>query len=246
MPISKKTIIITGATRGIGKGLFRRLSSEVFNFATVYHQDEDSADTLKKECEDKNINYIIEIIDITNLAAIQPFVEKVYKKFGRIDYLVNNVGSDIFKTIFDTTFEDWKQSQDMILNAPFVFCKAVLPIMRQQNIGRIVNIGASSQDYMKGAAGIGPFGVHKAALTVFTKTLALEEIKHGITVNMVAPGSTKDAGTNPEEKRIPVSQIPIGRRIEIDEVVEAIMYFLSDKAGSTTGQRLGVNGGLST
>lgn len=104
----------------------------------------------------------------------------------------------------------------------------------------------TTKDYYKGAVGVGAFGVHKAALTVLTKTLALEEIKYGITVNMVAPGSTKDAGTNPEEKRIPISSIPIGRRVEIEEVVDAIMYFLSDNANSVTGQFIGVNGGLST
>jgi len=242
----KKTIIITGATRGIGKGLFNRLSSEQFNFATIYHSDEKSADLLRADCAEKNIDCLIDKVDITDFKQVQLFIDKVIGKYGRIDYLINNVGTDIFKTIWDTSFDDWKKSQDIILNAPFILCKSVLPIMRQQQFGRIVNIGASSKDYMKGVAGLGPFATHKAALTVLTKTLALEEIKNGITVNMVAPGSTKDAGTNPEEKRIPVSQIPIGRRIEIDEVVEAIMYFLSNNAGSTTGQFIGVNGGSST
>ena len=242
----KKTIIITGATRGIGKGLFNRLSSEPFNFATIYHNDEKSADLLRTDCVEKHIDCLIDKVDVTDFKQVQLFVDNVIGKYGRIDYLINNVGTDIFKTIWDTSFDDWKKSQDIILNAPFILCKSVLPIMRQQQFGRIVNIGASSKDYMKGVAGLGPFATHKAALTVLTKTLALEEIKNGITVNMVAPGSTKDAGTNPEEKRIPVSQIPIGRRIEIDEVVEAIMYFLSNNAGSTTGQFIGVNGGSST
>jgi 3-oxoacyl-[acyl-carrier protein] reductase len=88
--------------------------------------------------------------------------------------------------------------------------------------------------------------VHKGALSLLTKSLALEEIANGITVNMVAPGSTKDAGGSPEERRIPVGSIPLGRRVEIDEVVEAVMYFLSDNAAGVTGQCIGVNGGLST
>jgi 3-oxoacyl-[acyl-carrier protein] reductase len=242
----KKTIIITGATRGIGKGLFDRLSSEPFNLAAIYHSDDQSAELLKSSCIDKNIDFVIEKINVADFKQIQLFIDHVIEKYGRIDYLINNVGTSIFKTIYDTTLDEWKESQDILLNAPFVLCKAVLPVMRQQQFGRIVNIGASTKDYMKGAAGIGLFAIHKAALTVLTKTLALEEIKHGITVNMVAPGSTKDAGTIPEENRTPVSQIPIGRRIEIDEVVEAIMYFLSEKAGGTTGQFIGVNGGAST
>jgi 3-oxoacyl-[acyl-carrier protein] reductase len=242
----KKTIIITGATRGIGKGLFNRLSSEPFNFATIYHSDDKSADLLKTACLDKNIDFVIEKINVKDFKQVQLFVDNVIRKFGRIDHLINNVGTNTFKTIYDTSLDEWEESQDIILNAPFVLSKCVLPIMRQQQFGRIVNIGASTKDYMKGVAGIGLFAIHKAALTVLTKTLALEEIKHGITVNMVAPGSTKDAGTIPEENRTSISQIPIGRRIEIEEVVEAIMYFLSDKAGSTTGQFIGVNGGSST
>jgi len=242
----KKTIIITGATRGIGKGLFDRLSSESFNLATMYHSDDTSADLLRNTCIDKNIDFIIEKINVKDFNQVQLFVDNVISKYGRIDYLINNVGTSIFKTIYDTTLDEWEESQDILLNAPFILCKSVLPIMRQQQFGRIVNIGASTKDYMKGVAGIGLFAIHKAALTVLTKTLALEEIKHGITVNMVAPGSTKDAGIIPEENRTSVSQIPIGRRIEVDEIVEAIMYFLSDKAGCTTGQFLGVNGGSST
>jgi 2-hydroxycyclohexanecarboxyl-CoA dehydrogenase len=99
---------------------------------------------------------------------------------------------------------------------------------------------------LRGAAGLGAFGIHKAALTVLTKTLALEEIGNGITVNMVAPGSTQGAGALPEEARLPVKNIPLGRRVTVDEVVGAILYFLSDTAAGVTGQCLGINGGLST
>ena len=110
----------------------------------------------------------------------------------------------------------------------------------------MLNIGASSKDYYKGAPGLAAFGVHKTALMVLTKTLALEEIGNGITVNMVAPGSTAGAGTLPEEERIPISSIPLGRRVLVEEVVDAVMYFLTDSANSVTGQFLGVNAGLST
>jgi len=242
----KRTAIITGATRGIGKGLFRRLASLNFNVATLYHSDAKSAQLFEEEAIEFGIDYHIEQINVRDFEKLDSYVETVFSKFGRIDYLINNAGVDDFSYLYDITFQEWKLSQDIILNAPLYLAKLVLPIMREQRFGRIINIGASSKDYYKGAPGIGAFGVHKAALTVLTKTLALEEIKYGITVNMVAPGSTKDASINPEEIRIPISQIPIGRRVEIDEVVDAVMYFLSDNANSVTGQFIGVNGGLST
>lgn len=216
------------------------------NVATIYHNDDNSARLFEEEANSFGIEYHIERINVRDFDKLDSYVERVFQKFGRIDYLINNAGVDDFSYLYDITFDDWKLSQDIILNAPFYLSKLVLPIMRNQRFGRIINIGASSKDYYKGAPGIGAFGVHKAALTVLTKTRALEEIKHGITVNMVAPGSTKDASTNPEKMRIPITQIPIGRRVEIDEVVDAIMYFLSDRANSVTGQFIGVNGGLST
>ena len=244
--MTDRVAIITGATRGIGRGIAERLITGGTHIATIYHRDDEAANRLRKAGEAASIRTLIEKSDVTAFPALEGFVALVLKEFGRIDYLVNSVGIDIFKPVVELSLSEWKLSQDVILNAPFVLSKAVIPVMRKQGHGRIVNIGASSKDYLKGTPGLAAFGVHKGALTLLTKTLALEEIANGITVNMVAPGSTRHAGTFPEEQRIPVASIPIGRRVEIDEVVEAVMYFFSDKAGSVTGQCIGVNGGLST
>ncbi len=244
--MTTRSAIVTGATRGIGHGIFLNLARQGCNVATVYHKDETAAVQFKKSAEQFDVRYAIDKIDIRDLAALDEFVARTVRQFGAIDYLVNNVGIDDSRPIHDLSLDEWRRSQDIILNAPFVLCKAVLPFMRAQGFGRIVNIGASSRDYLKGAAGLAPFGVHKAALSVLTKTLALEEIGHGITVNMVAPGSTAGAGTLPEEDRIAISTIPFGRRVLVDEVVAAVMYFLADSSASVTGQFIGVNGGLST
>ena len=241
-----RSAIVTGATRGVGRGVFRRLAEQGCNVATVYHKDEPAAREFEKSARQFGIQHVIARIDLRDLAALDEFVGRTGRQFGTIDYLVNNVGIDDSKPIYDLSLDEWRLSQDIILNAPFVLSKAVLPFMRRQGFGRIVNIGASSKDYFKGALGLGPFGVHKAALTVFTKTLALEELSYGITVNMVAPGSTAGAGTLPEGDRIPISSIPLGRRVLVDEVVDAVMYFLADSSASVTGQFIGVNGGLST
>lgn len=244
--MSNRVAIITGATKGIGHGIAERLLARGINVATVYHRDEEAAIRLRKAGEVAGVRILVEKCDVIAFSELENFASLVAGEFGRIDYLVNNVGIDIFKPIAELTYSEWKLSQDIMLNAPFILSKAVLPAMRKQKYGRIINIGASSKDYMKGTPGLAAFGVHKGALTLLTKTLALEEMPYGITVNMVSPGSTKDAGTFPEEKRIPITGIPLGRRVDITEVVEAVMYFLSDKAGSVTGQCIGVNGGLST
>ena len=242
----QRVALITGATKGIGHGIFQRLISDSVEIATIYHLDETAAERFHKAAKDAGVRTFIERFDIQDLDGLPAVVQSVVDKFGRIDYLVNNIGVNIFKPVVELNLEEWRRSQDIILNAPFVLCKHVVPIMRKQGFGRIVNIGASSKDYTKGTPGLSAFGVHKGALALFTKTLALEEISNGITVNMVAPGSTQGAGSFSEEERIPVTHIPIGRRVQIDEVVDAIMYFLSEKAASVTGQVIGVNGGLST
>lgn len=241
-----RVAVVTGGTRGIGRGICLRLLSSGVAVATTFHRDEEAASRLESEASRLGSPLWLSRVDLLDASGMEEFVGRVEEKYGRLDYLVNNVGIDVFKPIGEVSLHEWRLSQDIILNAPFMLCRMVLPVMRRQKFGRIVNLGASSRDYFKGAAGLGPFGVHKAALTVLTRTLALEEIRNGITVNMVAPGSTAGAGSLPEERRIPVSQIPIGRRVEIDEVVDAVMYFLSDRAAGVTGQFLGVNGGLST
>jgi NAD(P)-dependent dehydrogenase (short-subunit alcohol dehydrogenase family) len=244
--MTERCAIITGATRGIGNGIFKELCAHGVKVATVYHQDETAAEQFRTYAKEHDVPCIIERIDVHDFAGLVAFVQRVIEQFGRLDYLVNNVGIDICKPVREMSLEEWREAQDIILNAPFVLSQQVLPIMRKQHFGRIINIGASSRDYLKGAPGLAAFGVHKGALNIFTKTLAQEEIAQGITVNMVAPGSTRQAGTLPEDERIPIQQIPIGRRIEISEVVAAVRYFLSDAAASVTGQCIGVNGGMST
>lgn len=242
----KRVALITGGTRGIGRGIALELARQDVNLAVIYGADQHSAEKLREDIVGLGGKVFLIRYDISQLDKINDIVCQVKGYFGRIDYLINNTGINIFKSINEVMFKEWKLSQDIILNAPFLFCQAVIPIMREQHYGRIVNISASGSDYLKGVAGLGPFGVHKAALVVLSRTLALEEISNGITVNVVAPGSTKDAGDMPEDQRIPVSRIPLGRRVEIDEVVHGVLYFLSDKSSGVTGQLLGINGGLST
>jgi NAD(P)-dependent dehydrogenase (short-subunit alcohol dehydrogenase family) len=244
--MGSKVAIITGATRGIGNGLFHALAEQGVGVATTFHADEASAQRFSADALRYGIAHHVERLDVRDFTRLPAFVEAVAARLGRVDYAINNVGYDDWDTIHDITFESWHYCQDIVLNAPFVLSKAVLPLMRRQGYGRIVNIGAASRDYFKGAPGCGAFGIHKAALTVLTRTLALEEAANGITVNMVAPGTTNGAGTLPEEMRVPVASIPIGRRVEVREVVGAILYLLSDAAAAVTGQVLAVNGGLST
>jgi 3-oxoacyl-[acyl-carrier protein] reductase len=240
-----KVAVITGATHGIGLRLAERLSAEGVNISTIYKNNDEQANNLKKIIDNNGSGLHIIKGDILDKNNIKTLIEGTINKWNRIDFLVNNIGIDITKEIYNLSEEEWIISQEIMLNMPFRTIKLCLPIMRKQKFGRIINMGASSRNYMKGQFGLSPFSINKAALNILTQTLALEEIKNGITSNMVAPGSTADSGVNREEDRIPISQIPIGRRIDRDEIVDGIIFFLSENANSVTGQFLGINGGCS-
>ena len=242
---SSKVAIITGATHGIGLRLAERLAEQGVHIATIYRSKDDQAKSLQSYLEQKGVESLILKGDITHPDSCRNLVNAVYERWGSIDFLVNNIGADKWSTVFELSEEDWLQSEELLLNVPFRMMKECMPYMRKQAFGRIINVGASSKNYLKGQAGLAPFGVFKGALNILSQTVALEEISHGITVNVVAPGSTAEAGTNKEEDRIPVSRIPIGRRITREEVTEAMLYFLSEQAASVTGQFIGVNGGCS-
>jgi len=240
-----KTAIITGTTHGIGLRLAERLAAKGVRISGIYRNNDSQADECRQKILSLGSDSHIIKGNILEKENIQKLVTETMEKWGRIDFLINNIGTDIWGKIADLNEDDWLLSQEIILNVPFRTIKQCLPIMRKQRFGRIITLGASSRNYMKGQAGLAPFGINKAALQIFTQTLALEEIENGITANMVAPGSTAEAGVNKEEDRIPLSKIPIGRRMTRDEVTEAILYFLSENAGSVTGQFIGINGGCS-
>lgn len=237
-----RVAVITGATHGIGLRLAQRLAEKGVRVATIYRHNDAQAASLAQQLAAEPL---ILKGDIADKESPQRLIDKTRRRWGRVDFLISSIGTDIWGRISELDEEQWLLSQEIILNVPFRLIRLCLPVMQAQRFGRIVTLGASSRDYRKGQAGLAPFGVHKAALQVLTQTVALEEIANGITANMVAPGSTAEAGVNREEDRIPLSNIPIGRRLTTDEVTEAILYFLSPNAGAVTGQFIGVNGGCS-
>lgn len=239
---NNKVGIITGATHGIGLRLAERLAERNVKISTIYRNNDQQATEIKNHIKSDFLIIKGDILDKNNISKL---IDETMNKWGRIDFLINNIGTDISNRIENLSEEEWLLSQDVILNVPFRTIKLCLPIMKAQQFGRIITMGASSKDYMKGQIGLAPFGINKAALLIFTQTLALEEIANGITVNMVAPGSTEEYGVNKEEDRIPISKIPIGRRMYRDEITESILYFLSENAASVTGQFIGINGGCS-
>ena len=133
--------IITGGTRGIGRALALRLAKRGATVATLFHRDEQAALELSSEFERLGAKLHVCRFDVRDFDRLRSFAQEVVSKFGRVDYLVNNVGVDVFKTIDAVSLEEWRMAQEVILNAPLVLTKEILPFMRKQRFGRIVMLG---------------------------------------------------------------------------------------------------------
>jgi len=162
----ERVALVTGGTRGIGRGIVESLLGHGVAVATTYHQDEAAAESLRRYGQESRAQLLVEKFDVTQLNQVAEFVRRTHQRFGRIDYLVNNVGADCCRPIADIAVKEWLDSADLILHAPFAFARAVVPIMRQQRFGRIINIGASYRNYTSAHAGFAPFSVFKGALGV--------------------------------------------------------------------------------
>ncbi|MGH8999469.1 MAG: SDR family oxidoreductase, partial [Acidimicrobiia bacterium] len=172
-------------------------------------------------------------------------VAEVLGEKGRIDYLVNNAGVTVDKTVRKLTIDDWHQVLRVNLSGAFYMTKAVLDHMLERGFGRIVNI--SSVVGETGNIGQANYAASKSGLLGFSKSLALEVARKGITVNCVAPGyiDTDMVAAVPEEVLAKViAKIPAGRLGRADEIARAVRFLVDDDAGFITGAVLDVNGGM--
>jgi NAD(P)-dependent dehydrogenase (short-subunit alcohol dehydrogenase family) len=183
--------------------------------------------------------------NVGNPEDCQRVVRDVLAEHGRIDYLVNNAGVTVDKTVRKMTVDDWHAVLRVNLSGAFYMTKAVLELMLDRGFGRIVNI--SSVIGQTGNVGQANYAASKAGLIGFTKSLALEVARKGITVNCVAPGfiDTDMVADVPKETldRI-VEGIPVGRLGKAREIARAVQFLVDDDAGYITGSVLAVNGGL--
>jgi len=182
--------------------------------------------------------------DATDSDKVQFLADTAAERFGRLDILVNNVGTFYWKAVVETTHEEWQRVIASNLFSTYYMSKAVVPVMRRQRWGRIINIGAVGAERAFGQATISAYAAAKAAVVSFTRSLAIEEAKHGITVNVINPSNVDEKDlTLDEARRIRDTRSPIGRPPSADDVAAAVKFFASDEADFITGQVLNVSGG---
>jgi 3-oxoacyl-[acyl-carrier protein] reductase len=240
-----KTVLITGASRGIGRETARLFAQKGWNVAVNYHRAEDQAFALVQELTAQHLSAFAVRADVGCRAEVAHMVEETVRRYGAIHVLVNNSGIAQQKLFSDLTEEDWERMFRVNVTGMFHCCQCVLPEMLRRHSGSIVNL--SSMWGVTGASCEVHYSASKAAVIGLTRALAKELGPSGITVNCVAPGVVEtemNAQLDAEALRALQEETPLGRLGSPQEVAAAVCFLASDDARFITGQVLGVNGGM--
>jgi 3-oxoacyl-[acyl-carrier protein] reductase len=241
-----KIVLVTGATRGIGKAIALTLGSSgatVIGTAT----SKAGADNISKMLVDNQILGKGIVLDVKNNDQIASLGEDIKKDFGSIDILVNNAGITRDNILLRMKEDEWEDIINTNLSSVYKMSKSVLRGMIKKRSGRIISI--TSVVGAMGNAGQSNYAAAKAGMIGFTKSLAREVGVRGITVNAIAPGFIETDMTDSlpdDQKEALASQIPMGRLGTTDEIAQAVLFLAGDGGSYITGQTLHVNGGMYT
>jgi acetoacetyl-CoA reductase len=234
-----RVAVVTGGTRGIGEAICLALRDAGFNVIANYVGSEERAKAFTEKTGIPAYKW-----NVADHQACLDAVARIEAKHGPVDVLVNNAGITRDATLLKMTFEMWKEVIDVNLGGCFNMAKAVFPGMRERKWGRIVNIG--SINGQGGQIGQVNYAAAKSGIHGFTKALAQEGARFGVTVNAVAPGyidTDMVAAVPPEVLEKIVAKIPAGRLGHAHEIARGVAFLCAEDAGFVTGSTLSINGG---
>lgn len=234
--------LITGSTKGIGRGIARRLAQAGYAIVLNYRSDEATAAETLKEIGELTETEMFQV-DVADPAAAEDLIQATVDHFGRLDVLVNNAGPFLMKSAFETTVEEWRAMIDGNLSSAFYCSKFALPHLRETG-GNIVNVGTLNVETGRGARNTAAYTAAKSGLVVLTKSLARAEGRYGVRVNLVNPGFIDTYNTTEDDRTEIAPLVPLGRLGDPQDVAEAVLFLVSDRANYITGAVLNVTGGL--
>jgi NAD(P)-dependent dehydrogenase (short-subunit alcohol dehydrogenase family) len=243
--LKDKVVLVTGSGRGLGVALGRAAAARgarvVFNCRADHRRAEDAADRVRRGGgEARAIR-----ADVSDYEQARALVNETLAVFGRIDVLVNTVGGFIWKSVADMEPAEWRAMMSSNLDSVYNVCRLALPSMRKSRFGRIVNIAAVGAERTLGQSKVSAYSAAKAAVVAFSKSLALEEARSGVTVNVVCPGLVRaeDEAAHSADNADLSDRVPVGHAGTSEDVARAVFFFASPAADFVTGQVLAVSGG---
>ncbi|RUT46838.1 SDR family oxidoreductase [Paenibacillus anaericanus] len=245
--IGEMTVLITGASRGIGAQVALRFAAVGMNIVIHYLNSHEAANEVARKCMDLGAKVYTVTADLRSKEQIMRMKERLDTHGMRPDIVVNNAGISHYGLLSDVDEEQWDEVMDVNLKSVFLCSQAFMPYMIQQRFGRIINV--SSVWGISGGSCEAVYSAAKGGVNAFTKALAKELAPSGVTVNAVAPGAVKTdmmSRFTDEELRLLEEEIPVGR-LAAPEEISSLVYFLAlPESGYITGQIISPNGGWMT
>ena len=241
--LNGKYCIVTGAGKGIGKAIAKRFLMEEAAGVAILEWDLAAAEATAKELDPTGKKAIAVKCNIADSDMVKAAIDQVLAAFGRIDVLINNAGVTRDRIFHKMTDEEWYTVININLNGMYNMCKFVVPLMREQESGAIVNISSTS---LMGNPGQANYAATKAAMQGFTRTMAKELGRKNVRMNCVAPGyiDTDMMRAVGEEKfNAAIARHPMNRMADPDEIATVTAFLCTDDASWVTGQTLMVSGG---
>jgi len=247
--LEKKTAIVTGSSRGVGKAIALRFGREGANVVVNYSKSADEATSTVKEVEKLGAKVIVAKANVSNSSEVDQMVSQAERRFGGVDILVNNAGIlGAIKPIHELTEDEWDEVINTNLKGQFLCIKRVLPGMLKRGSGRIICI--SSVDAFTGENLLSAYSATKGGVLSLTKELSLELAPKGICINAICPGAVDTPMMRRIDKEYPgcidriVSKTPAGRLASPDDIAAAALYLASEDAKFVHGAHLVVDGAV--
>ena len=238
LPLHGRVALVTGGARRTGRSIALALAGAGADLVIHYNQSAAEAEAVVAEVEAIGRRALAVAADLADAEATATTFRAAAEQLGRLDILVNNACGIIWKRLEDTSAAEWHTAVEQTLHITYHACQAVLPVMRSQGFGRIVSLIDVDADSLRAVPALTPYKIGKTGVLMLTRTLAVTEAPHGITVNGVSPGTLDNS-----ERKPPLERIPAGRFGTAEEVARAVLFLADPASGYITGTNIKVSGG---
>lgn len=239
----KRVALISGAARGLARGIALRLGEAGYDIAFTYRPGGTPPDRTEQLLRERGVVPLTIAADASVSGETTRSVRTTEEHFGAVDVLVHAVGPFVVKRFVRSTPEEYRMLIESNLGSAVEAAFAVLPGMRERRFGRLIYFGMNGSRVTAPARGMALYGAAKAGVVSFARTLALEEAEHGITVNAIEPGDLRDKELDRAAARVTPAKNPTGHAGSWEDVADAVRFLVADEAGYLNGITLEINGG---